>query len=57
MQEMQETWVQFLAQIDPLGEEMATHFNILLGKSHGQRNLVDYSPWGCKKSDMTEHEQ
>ena len=20
-----------------------------------QRSLVSYSPWGCKKSDMTEH--
>ena len=26
----------------------------LLGKSHGQRNLVGYSPWVCKESDMTE---
>ena len=25
------------------------------GKSYGQRSLVDYSPWGHKKSDMTEH--
>ena len=24
------------------------------GKSHGQRNPVGYSPWGCKESDMTE---
>ena len=24
------------------------------GKSHGQRSLVGYSPWGCKESDMTE---
>ena len=23
-------------------------------KSHGQRSLVGYSPWGCKKQDMTE---
>ena len=23
-------------------------------KSHGQRNLVGYSPWGCEKLDMTE---
>ena len=22
--------------------------------SHGQRSLVGYSPWGCKKSRMTE---
>ena len=26
----------------------------LPGESHGQRSLVDYSPWGCKESDMTE---
>ena len=26
----------------------------LPGKSQGQRSLVDYSPWGCKESDMTE---
>ena len=25
----------------------------LPGKSHGQRRLVNYSPWGCKESDMT----
>ena len=27
----------------------------LPGKSHGQRRLVGYSPWGCKESDTTEH--
>ena len=26
----------------------------LPGKSHGQRNLVGYSPWGLKESDTTE---
>ena len=26
----------------------------LLGKSHGQRSLAGYSPWGHKESDMTE---
>ena len=26
----------------------------LPGKSHGQRSLAGYSPWGCKESDMTE---
>ena len=31
-------------------------FNILdWGKSHGQRSLEGYSPWGHKESDMTEH--
>ena len=27
----------------------------LPGKSHGQKNLEGYSPWGRKESDMTEH--
>ena len=27
---------------------------LLLGKSHGWRSLVGYSPWGHKESDMTE---
>ena len=27
----------------------------LSGKSHGQRSLVGYSPWGYKESDTTEH--
>ena len=27
---------------------------ILPGKSHGQRILVDYIPWGRKESDKTE---
>ena len=26
----------------------------LAGKSHGQRSLAGYSPWGCKELDMTE---
>jgi len=25
----------------------------LPGKSHGQRSLTGYSPWGCKGSDRT----
>ena len=25
----------------------------LSGKSHGQKSLVDYSPWGHKELDMT----
>ena len=27
----------------------------LPGKSHGQRSLVGYCPWGHKETDMTEH--
>ena len=38
---------------DPQEKEMATHSSILAGKSHGQRNLVGYSPWGHKESDIT----
>ena len=26
----------------------------LPGKSHGQRSLEGYGPWGCKESDTTE---
>ena len=36
-----------------LEKEMATHSSVLLGKSHGQRSLAGYSPWGCKELDMT----
>ena len=28
---------------------------LLLGKSHGQRSLAAYSPWGHKESNSTEH--
>ena len=39
----------------PLEEEMATPTPVFLtGKSDGQRNLVDYSPWGRKESDTVE---
>ena len=34
---------------DTLEKEMATHSSILAGKSHGQRNLVSYDPWVCKR--------
>ena len=47
---MQETWVGKIHwrrkwQLTPV---------FLPGKSHGQRSLVDYSPWGRKESDTTE---
>ena len=41
-------------QEDPLQQEIATHFSIPAGKSHGQRGLADYSPWGHKESLLTE---
>ena len=30
-----------------------TNAVFLPGKSHGQRSLVGYNPWGCKELDMT----
>ena len=41
--------VQSLGQEDPRKKEMATQSSILAWKSHGQRSLMDYSPWGHKK--------
>ena len=32
-----------------LEKEMATHSSILAGKSHGQKSLAGYSPWGHKR--------
>ena len=46
---MQETGLRSLGQEDPLGQEMATHSEFLPGKSHGQRSLEGYSPWGHKR--------
>ena len=51
---MQETQVQCLGQKDPLEKGMATPSVFLSGKSHGQRSLASYSPWGRKESDTTE---
>ena len=37
------------------GEENGNPFLYFLpGKSHGQRSLVGYSPWGCKEVETTE---
>ena len=51
---MQETWIRSLGWEDPLEEVMATHSCFCLENPHRQRGLAGYSPWGCKKSDMTE---
>ena len=51
---MGETWVWSLSWEDPLEKEMTTPSILLPGKSHGQRSLVGYSPWGRKELDMTE---
>ena len=49
---MRETRVQFLGWEDPLEKESTPV--LLPGKSHGQRSLIGYSPWGRKESDSTE---
>ena len=33
---------------------MAAHSSILAWRIHGQRSQAGYSPWGCKKLDITE---
>ena len=55
MQEMQDMWVKSLSWEDPLESEMATQSNILAWKILWTEELVGYSPWGHKESDMTEH--
>jgi len=53
MQEPQEMEVWSLGWEDL---EKGKNIQVFLpGKSHGQKSLVDYSPWGHKKSDTTEH--
>ena len=54
MQDMHELWIRSLGLEDLLEEEMETHSSILAWKSHGQKILVGYSPWGHKELDMTE---
>ena len=46
--------VRSSGQEDPLKEGMASIPVFLTGESHGQRDLVGYSPQGHKESDITE---
>ena len=39
---MQEIWVQFLGQEDPLEKEIAIHSIFFPGQFHGQRKLAGY---------------
>ena len=50
---MQETWVQCLGWEDPRRKERLHTPAHLPGKSHGQRSLTGYSPWGHKELDTT----
>ena len=45
---IQETWVQFLGQEDPLERKWQPSSVFLPGESHGQMSLAGYSPWGPK---------
>ena len=51
---MQETRIRSLGQHDALEEEMATSSDIVAWKTHGQRSLAGYSPWGHKELNVTE---
>ena len=58
MQEKQETWVQSMVWEDrPCWRKWQPTSVLLPEKSHGQRSLVGYSPWGRKESDMNKHNQ
>ena len=49
-----ETQVRFLGWEDPWRRKWQSTPARLPGKSHGQRSLIGYSPWGHKESDTTE---
>ena len=51
---MQESQVRSLVRKILWRREWLPTLVFLPGKSHGQRSLVGYSPWGHKKSDTTE---
>ena len=55
MQEMQETWVWFLGQEDPLEKKWEPTPAFLHEELHGQRRLVGHSQGGRRESDTTEH--
>ena len=46
---MPETQVRSLGWGDPLEKKWQPIPILLPGKSRGQRSLVSYSPWGCKR--------
>ena len=47
-------WVGSLVREIPWRRAWQSTPVLLLGESHGQRNLVGYSTWGLKESDMSE---
>ena len=50
----QETQVPSLGWEDPWRRKWQPTPGFLPGKSHGQRSLAGYSPWGLKESGTTE---
>ena len=54
MQETQETWVRSLKGKIPWRRKWQLIPVFLSGESHGQRSLMDYSPWGREESDTAE---
>ena len=46
---MEEAQVPSLSWRDPLEEKMATTLVFLPVKSHGQKRLAGYSPWGSQR--------
>ena len=55
-EETQETQVQSSGQEDPWSRKWQPTSVFLPGKSHRQRILMGWSPWGRKESDKTEHD-
>ena len=51
---MKETWFDLWVGKIPWRKKWLPTPVFLPGEFHGQRNLVGYSPWCCKESDMTE---
>ena len=50
---MQETWVQFLGQKDPLEKEMATHSSILIWEIPWTEEPGGLQSMGLQELDMT----
>ena len=50
---IQETWVQFLGQEDPLEKEMATHSTILAERIHWTEEPGRLQSMGSQESDIT----
>ena len=49
-------WVQSWVGKTPWRRKWQPTPVFLPGKSHGQRSLAGYGPWGCKESDTTERQ-